>query len=110
MNKLSIHKKYYIIEIKDWSTFEVPEESWKKIWLQRADPNNNLPIVLWESFIHQYELRSVKPKLIINDIDAYILSQKKPIRDKINQYQESKNITWNSIEHVSNFIESLTNS
>lgn len=107
-NAIKLHTKIYVVTIKSWKTYEVTEQAWLEIKRRRLDTSYKWPVALWDSMYNKFELVSVEPNELTDDVDVFILKQKKTIRDKINAYAKSKKMRRNSIEHVQNFISANT--
>jgi hypothetical protein len=101
MTTIKEYKPFYVVYLKDWTTVEITEQ--KKNDLQEAMLKGYDFLPLGKDIYNKFQILCVKEK-IPNDIDQFILSQPKSIRDKVNAYATENNIIWNSIDHVTNFI------
>lgn len=97
------YKTFYIVKHKDGRTRELPDEFWKKTQQDRVTKNKQCVLLLGDDAIDGYDICEISKHKPASDIESYILSQPKDIRDKL----KSLNKVFNSIEHVSNHIEAI---
>jgi hypothetical protein len=97
------YKPFYIVTHKDGRTREVSEDLGKSLWMERASKNKQCVLCIWDEYIDWFSIVEIAKHKPSSDIDSYILSQPKHIRDKLKKIS----ISFNSIQHVSNYIEAI---
>lgn len=104
--KIKPHSNYFIVTTKSWEKFNIDEQhgvALKKMLLNKSHDFIQIGGVVY----NRYEIVKVEPCTVIDDVDAYILSQKKYVRDKIEQYAKTNKIKRNSIDHVSRVVQAI---
>lgn len=106
--QIAEYTQYYVVSMKDWEQFEVSEKIWIRLqdYLQKEKPEF---VKIGNDLYNRFEIKSVKPRKVVDGIQAYIMTLPKEIRDKLNFYAETNKVKWNSIEHVSNVVEAIRN-
>ncbi len=97
------YEPFYIIKHKDWRTREVTEQAGKKLQEKRITSNKNCVLLVWETAIDWYDVCEIWKHVPANDIESYIMTLPKHIRNKLKSLQ----ISFNSIEHVSNYVQAI---
>lgn len=102
-NAITEYKPFYIITHKDGRTWEVDEILGKQLWIERYKKNKQCVLCIGDEFIDWFSIVEISKHKPASDVESYILSQPKPLRDKL----RSLNKVFNSIDHVTNHIEAI---
>lgn len=104
MNTIVPYEPFWIVYLKGDKTIEISKQLYEAIKNDLATGKEF--IVLGDYGIYnKFEIQKIERMIPSNEIEDYINKQEKRTRDLIKKYAKDNNIVWNSIEHVSNFLE-----
>ena len=105
--EIKVYEEIYTVELKNWKTYELPAQAAVPMKQERAKKNKQCVLLLGDDAVDGFEITWFYKKEVASDVDVYILSQSKQIRDRLAAYAKDRNIRWNNIDHVSNVIQGI---